>query len=246
MKTFALLLAATSAVSAHYTLPTVNGAPAWSAVRQAKNWQNNGFVGDVTSSDIRCNQLSPGNETVAVAAGSSVKVNVNPNAYHPGPFQSYLAKVPEGQDVNKWDPTGAVWFRIYAEQPKFGSQLTWLSEPSLLPTYLYLPSYPPPPSPQLTNPDAANYDVKIPPCIPAGRYLMRNEHIGLHVAQSPGGAQFYLSCAQIDVVGGGSQTPTDLAAFPGAYRASDPGILININYPVPTSYVNPGPATFVC
>ncbi|KAK7185477.1 fungal cellulose binding domain-containing protein [Paraphaeosphaeria sporulosa] len=223
MKTFALLLAAASAVSAHYTLPTINGAPAWSAVRQAKNWQNNGFVGDVTSSDIRCNQLYAGNETVSVAAGSSVKVNVNPNAYHPGPFQSYLAKVPEGQDVNKWDPTGAVWFRIYAEQPKFGSQAR-----------------------KLTNTGAANYDIKIPSCIPAGKYLMRNEHIGLHVAQSSGGAQFYLSCAQIEVTGGGSKTPTNLAAFPGAYKASDPGILININYPVPTSYVNPGPATFTC
>jgi hypothetical protein len=109
------------------TLPIVNGDSAWSAVRQAKNWQNNGFVGDVTSSDIRCNQLSSGKQTLSVAAGSSVKVNVNPNAYHPGPFQSYLAKVPEGADINTWDPTGAVWFRIYAEQPKFGSQLTWLS-----------------------------------------------------------------------------------------------------------------------
>jgi len=82
----------------------------------------------VTSSDIRCNQLSPATATLSVAAGSSVKVNVNPNAYHPGPFQSYLAKVPAGQDINTWDPTGAVWFRIYAEQPKFGSQLTWLGE----------------------------------------------------------------------------------------------------------------------
>ncbi|KAJ4348779.1 uncharacterized protein N0V89_010157 [Didymosphaeria variabile] len=220
MNTFTLLLAAASAVSAHYTLPIVNGAPAWTAVRQAKNWQNNGFVGDVTSSDIRCNQLNPGNETVTVAAGSNVKVNVNPNAYHPGPFQSYLAKVPEGQDVNTWDPTGAVWFRIYAEQPKFGSSLTWLS--------------------------AANYDIKIPSCIAPGKYLMRNEQIALHVAQSSGGAQFYLSCAQIEVTGGGSKAATDLVAFPGAYKASDPGILININYPVPTSYTNPGPATFTC
>jgi hypothetical protein len=108
------------------TLPSINGGAYWSHVRQAKNWQDNGFVGDVTSNDIRCNQLKPGTSTMTVAAGSSVKVSVNPNAYHPGPFQSYLAKVPEGQDINTWDPTGAVWFRIYAEQPKFGSQLTWL------------------------------------------------------------------------------------------------------------------------
>jgi len=220
MKAVTLLLAACSAVNAHYTLPLVNGGSAWTSVRQAKNWQNNGFVGDVTSSDIRCNQLSAGKSTTTVAAGGKVTVNVNPSAYHPGPFQSYLAKVPDGADINTWDPTGAVWFRIYAEQPKFGSQLTWLS--------------------------ASNYDITIPSCIPAGKYLMRNEHIGLHVAQSSGGAQFYLSCAQLQVTGGGSKSPSNLVAFPGAYSASDPGILININYPIPTSYKNPGPPTFTC
>jgi hypothetical protein len=88
--------------------------------------------------------------------------------------------------------------------------------------------------------------VTIPKCIPAGEYLMRNEHIGLHVAQSQGGAQFYISCGQLSVTGGGSTQPQNLVAFPGAYSATDPGILININYPVPTSYKNPGPPTFTC
>jgi hypothetical protein len=115
------------------TLPTVNGAAVWTNVRQAKNWQNNGFVGDPTSSDIRCNQLAAGTATASVAAGGSVKVNVNPSAYHPGPFQSYLARVPDGANINTWDPaSSAVWFRIYAEQPKFGSQLTWLSMSPLI------------------------------------------------------------------------------------------------------------------
>ncbi|ELR08548.1 hypothetical protein GMDG_03243 [Pseudogymnoascus destructans 20631-21] len=75
---------------------------------------------------------------------------------------------------------------------------------------------------------------------PNGDYLLRVERIGLHVAQSSGAAQFYLSCVQITVTGGGSGTPGPLIAFPGAYSASDPGILININYPVPTSYTPPG------
>jgi hypothetical protein len=94
---------------------------------------------------------------------------------------------------------------------------------------------------------------------------MRNEHIALHTAGSKGGAQFYLSCAQLEVTGGGSKAPTNLVAFPGAYKDTDPGILISkwnslgnvykigtddvildINYPIPTSYVNPGPATFTC
>jgi hypothetical protein len=93
---------------------------------------------------------------------------------------------------------------------------------------------------------AANYDITIPRCITPGKYLMRNEHIALHNAGSAGGAQFYLSCAQIEVTGGGSTAPKNLVAFPGAYKASDPGIQININYPIPTSYTNPGPATFTC
>lgn len=88
--------------------------------------------------------------------------------------------------------------------------------------------------------------VTIPACIAPGDYLMRSEQIALHVAQSTGGAQFYLSCGQLTVTGGGSTTPKDLAAFPGAYKATDPGILLNINYPKPTNYTNPGPAVFTC
>lgn len=58
------------------------------------------------------------------------------------------------------------------------------------------------------------------------------EHIALHVAQSAGAAQFYISCGQVTVTGGGSGTPGPLVAFPGSYSSTDPGILININYPV--------------
>lgn len=88
--------------------------------------------------------------------------------------------------------------------------------------------------------------MTIPACLPAGEYLMRSEQIALHVASTTGGAQFYLSCAQLSVTGGGGTAPQDLVAFPGAYKAADPGILININYPKPTSYTNPGPTTFTC
>jgi hypothetical protein len=94
--------------------------------------------------------------------------------------------------------------------------------------------------------DVKNPSVTIPSCIAPGDYLLRVEHIGLHVAQSVGGAQFYLSCAQITVTGGGSKTPSNLVAFPGAYKATDPGILIGIYYPVPTNYTNPGPPVFTC
>ena len=68
----------------------------------------------------------------------------------------------------------------------------------------------------------------IPPSIPNGDYLIRVEDIALHVAQSPGGAQFYISCAQVTVQGGsGSGKPGPLVAIPGVYTGNEPGILIS-------------------
>lgn len=72
----------------------------------------------------------------------------------------------------------------------------------------------------------------IPAETPSGDYLIRVEQIGLHVAESEGGAQFYLSCGQITITNGGNGTPSPLVAFPGAYSPTDPGILIDIYYPV--------------
>jgi hypothetical protein len=89
--------------------------------------------------------------------------------------------------------------------------------------------------------------VTIPRCLQDGDYLLRAEHIALHSAGSAGGAQFYISCAQIKVSGGtGSWSPRNRVAFPGAYRATDPGIMINIYYPVPTSYTPAGPPVDTC
>jgi cellulase len=92
---------------------------------------------------------------------------------------------------------------------------------------------------------AANgvYSATIPASIPSGDYLLRSEIIALHSAGSPGGAQFYMGCAQISVNGGGSANPPTVK-FPGAYKSSDPGVTINIYYPVPTNYVIPGPPVF--
>ncbi|KEZ42487.1 hypothetical protein SAPIO_CDS5697 [Scedosporium apiospermum] len=211
-------------VSAHYTFPSIQSTGDWQYVRRADNWQSNGFVGSVTSEQMRCFQSreEPSKATFTVAAGSQITYNALPNVYHPGPMAFYLAKVPEGQTIDTFDGAGDVWFKIYHEQPNFGGQLTWPSN------------------------GKSNFPVTIPACIAPGDYLLRAEHIGLHAAQSPGGAQFYISCAQLTITGGGSTDPPNKVAFPGAYKASDPGIQININYPVPTSYQNPGPAVFKC
>lgn len=116
-----------------------------------------------------------------------------------------MAKVPEGQDISTWDGKGQVWFKIYAEQAiQSGSQLSWASL------------------------NKGTISITIPKSLPASDYLLRIEHIALHMASQVGGAQFYLSCAQIKVTGGGNGTPSPLVSFPGAYKAADPGIKVNI------------------
>ncbi|KAI2616169.1 glycoside hydrolase family 61 protein [Hypomontagnella submonticulosa] len=230
MKAVAALLALVAAAQAHYTFPALvaNGAASskWEYVRKTTNYQSNGPVTDVNSEQFRCYQLAPGNEgakTMTVAAGSTVGFTADASVSHPGTLQFYMAKVPSGQTADSWDGSGAVWFKIFSQGPNISpSGLTWPSQ------------------------GASQVTTKIPSCIPAGDYLLRVEHIALHSAGSVGGAQTYISCAQLTVTGGGNKTPTNLVSFPGAYKPTDPGLLINIYYPVPTSYTAPGPAVFTC
>lgn len=86
-------------------------------------------------------------------------------------------------------------------------------------------------------------EFTIPKNIPSGKYLVRVESIALHQAQAPGGAQFYLSCAQVEVIGGGSGTPGPLVAFPGAYKINDPGLIWSYS-PVRATYTAPGPVVW--
>lgn len=83
----------------------------------------------------------------------------------------------------------------------------------------------------------------MPKNVPSGKYLLRVESIALHQAQAVGGAQIYLSCAQIEVTGGGSGTPGPLVAFPGAYTPTDSGLLWSYSSPQ-LSYTAPGPAVW--
>lgn len=68
----------------------------------------------------------------------------------------------------------------------------------------------------------------LPSCIAPGQYLLRIELIGLHGASVTGEAQFYGSCAQIEVTGSGGFTPSETAKIPGSYSPEDPSIKIGI------------------
>jgi len=202
----------------HYTFPELSGSGQWGAVRQTVNFQSNAGLQDVSSSQIRCytngNRGAP--KTQAIQAGGSFTFKSAPSMFHPGPIQFYMAKVPSGSTAATWDGSGQVWFKIYSEPViTSGGQLSWAS----------------------LNKSA--FTANIPKNTPSGEYLLRIEHIALHGASQTNGAQFYISCAQIDVQGGGSGTPGPLVAFPGAYSSSDPGIKVNIYGS--RSYTAPGP-----
>jgi len=228
MQVITSLLTLATLAQAHYTFPVLTSGSVktseWQYVRQWSGYYTNSPVVDVTSTDIRCNVKGNSifaGSTLSMAAGSSVGFTASPNIYHPGPLLFYMAKVPAGKTAANWDGSGAVWFKTAQFGAKFGGQaLSWYSD----------------------NAVAVNFTI--PKATPSGDYLVRVEHIGLHTASTAGAAQFYISCGQVTVTGGGSGTPGPLVAFPGAYKATDPGLMINIYYPVPTSYTFPGPAVW--
>lgn len=84
-------------------------------------------------------------------------------------------------------------------------------------------------------------NATIPASIADGEYLLRVEHIALHMAVMPNQAQFYLACSQIEITGGGGAEPSPLVALPGAYESNDPGILVDLNGLSPDAYQPPGP-----
>ncbi|KAJ3056541.1 hypothetical protein HK097_006174 [Rhizophlyctis rosea] len=72
------------------------------------------------------------------------------------------------------------------------------------------------------------YKFTVPSQLESGEYVFRVEHLGLHVAQSAGGAQFYIRCFDAIVTGGGGQTPSPQVSFPGAYSTTTPGVVWNM------------------
>ncbi|KFA68993.1 hypothetical protein S40285_08859 [Stachybotrys chlorohalonatus IBT 40285] len=199
---------------------------------------SNSPVTSVTGNDIRCNAggTSRAASKCPVRAGDTVTVEMHQQAgqrscgspaiggAHYGPVLVYLSKVDDAYTADG----SAGWFKIYQD--------SWARNPA-----------------GATGDDdfwgvkdmeacCGRVNVRIPSDIPAGDYLMRAEVIALHAASPGGGAQFYMTCYQITVSGGGSASPATVR-FPGAYSPSDPGIGVNIHGRM-TSYTAPGPAVY--
>lgn len=145
---------------------------------------------------------------------------------HYGPVQVYMASV---ADASAADGPSSSWFKIFAD--------AWARNPSAGASgdddYWGTKDI---------NACCGRMDVAVPSDLAPGEYLLRAEALALHTAGQSGGAQFYVTCFQLTVTGGGSAKPAGVS-LPGAYKASDPGILVNIHAAM-SNYVAPGPAVY--
>ncbi|KAJ5472221.1 hypothetical protein N7530_006222 [Penicillium desertorum] len=217
-------------VSAHYFFDTIviDGKESSDSVRSntrpAKynptKWVN--IRDDMTPDmpDFRCNKgaftFAGQTGTAEVKAGSKVamKLAVGATMQHPGPALVYMSKAPT--TAKEYEGDGE-WFKIHQEsvcdKNKDFTKDAWCTW------------------------DKDRIEFTIPANLPDGEYLIRPEHIGVHGAAG-GQAEFYYSCAQVKVVGGGNGTPGPTVKFPGAYKKEDPSFNFSIwngykEYPMP-------------
>ncbi|KKF97170.1 Endo-beta-1 4-glucanase D [Ceratocystis platani] len=220
-----------SAVSAHTTLFSawVNGVDQGDGRNvYIRSPTNNNPVKDLTSPDLVCN-VNGGKavaEFVSAAAGDKITFEwYHDNrgddilaASHKGPLITYIAEYTETNGAS------GIWSKI-AEDGYDGSQ--WATDALIA--------------------AKGKYDFTIPATLKPGKYIIRQEIIGLHegeVAYSSNparGAQFYPTCVQFDITGTGSAVPDTNFDFNTGYTYSDAGIVFNF-YGTVTSYPIPGPA----
>lgn len=145
-------------------------------------------------------------DTADVLAGSEVGFRVSWDGdgkygrfWHPGPAQIYLSRAPN-DDIKNYRGDGD-WFKIAYGGPVGNNEwLVWGKH---------------------------EFNFTIPKTTPPGKYLMRIENIfPTHMYDY---SQWYINCAQVNIIGPGGGTPTQFAKFPGTYDINDPGIRIPEN-----------------
>ncbi|KAL3423330.1 fungal cellulose binding domain-containing protein [Phlyctema vagabunda] len=186
-------------------------------IRQNTNY--NSPVTDLTSNDLRCNaggETGGSTQTITVSAGDAFSFTSDTAVYHNGPLSIYMSKAPGSAAA--YDGSGQ-WFKILDLGPTFDASGT------------------------STWPLAQTYSYKIPTALPSGDYLLRIQQLGIHNPYPAGIPQFYIECAQITVVNGGSGTPGPLVSIPGFITGSEPGYTVNI-YSNFKNYTVPGPAVW--
>ncbi|KAF3914862.1 Endoglucanase-4 [Dactylellina cionopaga] len=234
----AVIAASVAGATAHsiFQKLAVNGVDqGTSCIRLPQGPSANFPVTMVSSNDIRCNVGgSTGVSGVcSVPAGSTITVEMHPTysaadqscsveaigGAHHGPVQVYMQKVTDAKTADGSGP----WFKVYAEGLISGYNAGYWATDRM-------------------NDNCGKVNVIIPTGLAPGNYLVRAEVIALHAAFQPNGAQFYITCYQINVTGSGSASPSGVL-LPGAYSPTDPGIYWDL-YRSYDSYPLPGPTVY--
>ncbi|KAI0544904.1 glycosyl hydrolase family 61-domain-containing protein [Xylaria curta] len=245
-----------SPVSAHwvYNRLIVNGefvGEPWQYIRPSQNGNN--FLSDVNSTDMRCNiggdSGVPNNtETATVKAGDELGFGIGSTFGHPGIQQVYLSRAPDlpsnvsSSAAAVYDGSGG-WARIYS----LTTTPTWPNGTGTMGKNSFAEARPG--AVDWATHKLTSFLFPLPAETPAGEYLLRAEGMAVHAAHKPGGAQFYVSCAQIRVVNdhesrnkGSFSELGPLVKIPGVYRGNEPGVLLPQFWSSLTRYTTAGPA----
>ncbi|KAJ6571400.1 glycosyl hydrolase family 61-domain-containing protein [Mycena capillaripes] len=263
MKFFSVLVAVAALVakvSAHYTWPNLivggTNTSTWQYVRQTNNWQDLNPAMDVTSTDIRCyDSLQSGTaSTATVAAGSTVGFTVvgNPsNLYHAGVVNVYMAKAPAGIDVANWDGSGEVWFKVF-QIPAIADGVTFTFPSEGLAEVIFpIPAQTPSGQYAFSHPF---FRFEIPTFwLGSGQFILTTISLSSFCSSSTFLApksRSQMVEVELLVLSWHSLEHTLATCVWGSPRLyyqltilpqQEPGILINIYWPIPTSYIQPGP-----
>ncbi|KAH8080252.1 glycoside hydrolase family 61 protein [Cristinia sonorae] len=193
-----------------------------------REWDTYDPITDPTSASLPCNingaSLGAGQQSATVPAGSSVLAQWNDWPHAIGPVMVYMANC-NGACTNA-DPSSLSWFKIDEAGLLSGNYDSgeWAQG-------------------KLID-DGSTWTTTIPASLAPGEYMLRHELLAIHTSNQP---QFYPECAQLIVTGSGTAQPSGsfLVKFPGAYKASDPGVTIDIYaHPDATNYTIPGPSVW--
>lgn len=282
----ALIATASSPVTAHWTYNRliVNNAyvgEPFQYIRKPSGGNN--FLSNVNSTDMRCNVggasgVALNTQTATVHAGDTLGFGIDETFGHPGIQQVYLSRAPElpsssplsssPQSTNSSSPSAAAlydgsgaWVRIYSltTTPTYPNGTGTIGKNSFAEAQ--------PGAVDWATHKLESFLFTLPAETPVGEYLLRAEGMAVHAAHKPGGAQFYVSCAQIRVLEkeGASPSPRQqrrhrrrpqrnddndnavselgpLVSIPGVYRGDEPGVLLPQFWSALTRYTTPGPA----
>lgn len=183
---------------------------------------NNNPVTDVTSKAMECNVAgTKASKSITVKGGDKIAFQWHHDtnsasddiiaSSHKGPIIVYASKA--GSSYS--------WTKLWEDGLSNGK---WAVDKLIAGSYTGKPG---------------QHDMTLPNLAP-GDYILRPEINALHEGNRQGGAQFYMECVHIKVEGSGTlQLPAGVS-FPGAYSATDAGVLFDI-YAGKTSYPIPGP-----